>query len=57
MSTPVATRRNRTILFVVAGVILAAILVAVVIVTGRSGGLAHYDVVDGKVTIEVATIG
>lgn len=57
MSTPVATHRNRTILLVVVGVILAAILVTVAIVAGRSGAQGHYGVANGKVTIEVATIG
>lgn len=57
VSTPVARPRTRTILFVVVGVVLAAILVTVVIVAGRSGSEGHYGVANGKVTIEVATIG
>jgi predicted lipoprotein with Yx(FWY)xxD motif len=57
VSSPVATRRNRTILLVVAGVIVAAILVIVAIMAGRSGAQGHYSVENGTVTIEAATIG
>lgn len=57
MSTPAAGARNRTTLFVVIGLILAAIIVLVVIVASRSGANGHYGVESGKVTIEISTIG